>query len=425
MKNYLLHILATIIAVISRIIEPHPRITDPEERYLSQMLNSLLIIYIPIAVGVIIFRFVLTPNNMTTTVVIASLGMVVVGIIYAIGRSGHYRASVRTTVILGYAVIYVNAVNSDPPHFEISYLIFIPLLSIVLFSLREAILIYVINITLLLVFIATTPSMGLYGKIDAVAFILLALGFILFANYQRTRLDTYRHDFTVQKKQSELVKELISNVSHDFRTPLSTIHTSTYLLQRLEEPEKRLKALNRIEHQALRIEWMVKNLLTLSKLDTYTSSDFYQVDIVSLLNTVTSRLNDMAEAKHITLESDIRTSDSYIHGDAELLDLMLDHLIQNAINYTQDNGSVTLQLQQVDDTHVKISVIDTGIGIVADDLDQIFDRFYRVDKSRSTDTGGNGLGLSIVKQIVDLHGGTIDVESDIGKGSIFSIQLPM
>jgi len=360
MKSLVDKTIVFVLSILERIIRPHPNITDPEERYLSRMLNSLLVIYVPLAIFVILLRYIVGAENFLTSAVVAGIGLIVVAIIYFIGRTGHFRASVYTTVILGYAVIYLNGLTSQPPHFAISYLIFIPLIGIVLFSFREAIINYGITLLLLFVFIATTPTMGDYGRIAIPMFVILSVGFILFATYQRDRLEKNRRELTVKKEQADLIKDLINNVSHDFRTPLATIRTSTYLLERATTPEKRQRAIDRIDRQTTQLEQMVKNLLTISRLDYGERPELLEVDLKLSLEAVIARLVTHAQNKQIDLQTQIDPELCHVIGNSELLDMMLFNVIENAINYTLPNGKIIVKLCQITPTQTQISIIDTA-----------------------------------------------------------------
>lgn len=409
---------------VQKLIEPHPNINDPEDRYRSRLLNTLMVLYIPMAALVIIFRIFVLPGDITSTIVIVLCGIPVVGIIYGVGRMGRYRMSIYAAVILGYGIIYFNAVNSSPPHFEIAYLIVLPLLGIVLFSLQEAFINNIIAILLLLLFIVTTNDMEQGVAVDLFVFIMLTEGFIFFANYQRNRLDENRRALAVEREQSKLTKQLIDNVSHDFKTPLSIIQTSIYLIRKVDTPEKREQGLNRIEQQAFRLESMIQDLLTMSSLDQTHLPDFSTIDLEQLITTAQLQLSSLADAKQITLEQCIHTDKPVVYGYLDELTRMTLNLIENAITYTPEGGQIRITLSAVDSDNICLEIADTGIGIEDKDLAHIFDRFYRADKARSTRTGGSGLGLAIVRRIVERHRGAITVKSKVNVGTTVSVVLP-
>jgi len=414
-----------LIRFINKAIEPHASITDPEDRYRSRMLNSLVVIFLPIAICVILFRWIVLPHDVFTTIVISFLGILVVFSIYVVGRSGHYRASVYTTVLLGYGIIYLNAVNSTTPHFEIAYLTFLPMLGIVLFTMREALLNYLIAISLMIIFLSTIGDIEHGIAIDLLVYMLLTQGIIFFANYQRTRLDTNRHDLILERKRSEVIKTLIDNVSHDFKTPVSVIYTSIYLIRHAKTPERQEKGLIQIENQAGRIESMIQDLLNVSRLDQDIKLLAQDIDFWELITDTVQGLLSIAKSKHITVEQLVETDKRHVSGVWGELERMVYSIVINAINFTPEHGTVTIRLSSKDEGYLSLQVIDTGIGIDDDDLPYIFDHFYRADKARSTQTGGSGLGLPIAKQVIERHQGCITVDSKLGHGTTFCISLPI
>lgn len=155
--------------------------------------------------------------------------------------------------------------------------------------------------------------------------------------------------------------------------------------------------------------------------------DCSPVHLIEFFDSVLETLSKVAEKKKITLSSDV-PAELFIEGDEDKLRQIFMNLLSNAINYTQDGGNVRVtvaNVQKADGTEsVRFTVSDTGMGIPRKDLPRIFERFYRVDKARSRSSGGTGLGLSIVKHLVELHRGSITVESDLGIGSSFILELP-
>jgi two-component system phosphate regulon sensor histidine kinase PhoR len=141
------------------------------------------------------------------------------------------------------------------------------------------------------------------------------------------------------------------------------------------------------------------------------------------LNSIVNDFRDVAERNDVKVSLDVRLSGEVdVYGDKERLSVALANLVENAIKYNKPNGGVVVSCEQVNG-HVRIRVADTGLGIETEHLSRIFERFYRVDKNRSRDVGGTGLGLAIVKHIIEAHGSTVSVESEVGKGSVFSFSL--
>ena len=218
----------------------------------------------------------------------------------------------------------------------------------------------------------------------------------------------------------------VSNASHELKTPLSTmkILIETILYQDPLDPGMTKEFLNDVNKEIDRLNRIVSDLLTLVNIDNGGMKlNLADVDIHELLLEQVKRLAPLARENGIELECSAKEA-LEISGDAVKLQQVVYNVIDNAIKYTPRGGEVHTSLARTGKRAV-IRVSDTGIGIPADDLPHIFDRFYRVDKARSRATGGTGLGLSIVKQIVQLHGGTITATSEEGKGTTFVIEFPL
>ncbi len=227
----------------------------------------------------------------------------------------------------------------------------------------------------------------------------------------------------VEHERVELMEQMVSNISHDLKTPLSVIKTSLYLLERLDDPIRQKDKIQNIKEQAERLEKLIQDVLTVSKLDQMLKWVRDPVDMVTLLQSVATNLCPRAEAKHQKFNLNIAPDLPIILGNQEDLWRMIANLVENAINYTPSGGEITLEAYfQVQG--IVMLVRDTGMGISEEQLPRIFERFYRADSARSIKNGGTGLGLSIVKLIAEQHGGEITVESQLGTGSCFQIWLP-
>jgi signal transduction histidine kinase len=222
----------------------------------------------------------------------------------------------------------------------------------------------------------------------------------------------------INEKQSRF----FADITHEIRNPLHTILASMDLLQvgTLDE-EKQKRYIQNARSQAERIGSLFKDLLTLQRYDS--DENFIQAQWFDLQR-ITSRLEELylddAFAKGIRLN--IQKSNCRVLADYPKIEQVLDNLISNALKYTNE-GEVTLSYV-ITDKRVTISVTDTGIGIADEHISNLFDRFYRTDKARSRDSGGTGLGLSVVKSILDAHGSDINVESTLGLGTRFWFALP-
>jgi heavy metal sensor kinase len=221
------------------------------------------------------------------------------------------------------------------------------------------------------------------------------------------------------------IRQFSADASHELRTPLTIVRGEIEIaLRSPKTPEGYRRVLESTLEEILRLTSIIDNLLTLAKADRgLYRAEFSEVDMKTLLDELFEDSCILASEKHIavTLEAG---SPVMIVGDRLRLRQLFLNLIDNAIKYTPEGGKVTLALER-ENGLVVFRVTDTGIGIPDADLPRIFDRFYRVDKARSREMGGTGLGLSIAKWIAELHRGTITVESEVLKGSVFTVRLPL
>ncbi len=220
-------------------------------------------------------------------------------------------------------------------------------------------------------------------------------------------------------------RQFSSDASHELRTPLTIIRGEIELALRSEKtPDEYRAILSSTLEEILRLKSIIDNLLTLGKADhgVY-DMKLEEVHLDSLIKDLYDDSEMLAETKHIKVELK-KTEPVTIVGDKGRLRQLFLNIVDNAIKYTPDGGHVAISVERQNGTAL-VEVKDSGIGIPKQDLDKIFDRFYRVDKARSREMGGTGLGLSIAKWIAELHRGTISVESEMNKGSKFTVRLPI
>src|SRR6266508_1118926 len=189
-----------------------------------------------------------------------------------------------------------------------------------------------------------------------------------------------------------------------------------------DDPDVALGFVTRISREAERLDALVRDLLDLSRLERGTL-DAEPVDMVGLVKEVAETYSERANERRIRLRTELRR-ESMVRGDRAQLGLLLSNLVDNALRYTGARGTVRIRLDSIDDK-VILQVADTGKGIPASELPRIFERFYRVDKARARRTGGTGLGLAIVRHVAESHGGTVAVESKVGRGTTFSVTIPV
>ena len=235
------------------------------------------------------------------------------------------------------------------------------------------------------------------------------------------------HDITELKRLEGLRQQFVANVSHELKTPLSSIkaYAETLLNGALEDKENARHFLSRIDDQTDRLHDLIQDMLSLARIEAGTAT--LEVANVALVRIVQESVADgdtRAGAGEITLSNTIDDESIRVRCDEEALQQILGNLIDNAIKYTPAGGTVTLSCK-IDAGDAVIDVTDTGIGISAEHHDRLFERFYRVDKARSRELGGTGLGLAIVKHLCQAVGGSVSVESEPGKGSIFRVRIPL
>ena len=219
--------------------------------------------------------------------------------------------------------------------------------------------------------------------------------------------------------------QFVSNASHELKTPLSTmkILIETLMYQDPMDPDMTREFLTDINKEIDRLNSVIGDLLTLVSIDGGEKPlDARPISVAELLSENMRRLQPLARERGIEMTLSVREQ-AVVNGDANCLTQVFYNLMDNAIKYTGRGGSVRVELSKKDRRAI-VKVIDTGIGIPKEDQLHVFDRFYRVDKARSRETGGTDLGLSIVKQIVLLHGGHVGVVSEENKGSTFTVDLP-
>lgn len=221
-------------------------------------------------------------------------------------------------------------------------------------------------------------------------------------------------------------KEFLGNVSHELKTPLFTAQGYILTLLDADISDKKLhkKYLKKAAQSIERLDFIVKDLDMISKLETGMDLKYETFNIIKLINDVFDMLEIKAGKKNITLSFDkIYEYPLFVNADMKRIEQVLINLISNSINYGKIDGTTTVSVRNYLRDQFIIKIKDDGIGIAKKDLPRLFERFYRVDKSRSRKQGGSGLGLSIVKHIVEAHKQQIFVESIEDKGSTFSFTL--
>ena len=235
------------------------------------------------------------------------------------------------------------------------------------------------------------------------------------------------HDVTQQRRGEQMRREFVANVSHELRTPITNVRGYAETLSELGDsiaPADRERFLKVILNESDRMTKIVQDLLTLSKFDAgETELQMEDFDLCLSARNICDAMMLNVQKRGMTMTLETPEQPVVCHGDRARIEQVIVNIVTNAIRYTLDGGDIRVRVGQGGET-AWISVKDTGIGIPKADIPHIFDRFYRVDKARSRSLGGSGLGLSIAREIVDLHGGSIEIESEPGKGTEVTVILP-
>lgn len=242
----------------------------------------------------------------------------------------------------------------------------------------------------------------------------------------RLKADKERIDLTVQKERNALLNQLIADFSHHVRTPLANVKNSNYLMMRFKTEPERIMQQNRIiDVEIARMTTLLDNLITLTRLELEeTETTVVGVPVNALLYGLLPQpigLSPLDDAH--TWEYTPDMMNPHVFGSHTRLSEAFKHLVENAKQYTPKNKTIRVMVRAMNNI-VMVQVQDEGIGIAQDDLDHIFENFYRTDDARLVNHTNGGLGLTIAKRIIEIHRGIINVESELHKGSIFEVFLP-
>ena len=227
------------------------------------------------------------------------------------------------------------------------------------------------------------------------------------------------------KKLADFRREFIANISHELKTPIFSAQgfVHTLLDGAIKDKNVRLKFLRKAAKALDALDLLVQDLLTLSQIEIGDiKMHFEYFDIVKLTNEIIDQLEERAEKKEVRISVEAKQKKILVYADYQRIHQVLNNLLINAIKYNKEGGAVKVTFKQAEDS-VVIRVADTGEGISQEHHKRIFERFYRVEKSRSRRKGGTGLGLAIVKHILEGHNTSVHVSSKVGDGTIFSFKL--
>lgn len=235
------------------------------------------------------------------------------------------------------------------------------------------------------------------------------------------------HDVTRLKKLEKVKEDFVANVTHEIRTPLTAIigYLETIKNGAIVNIDETKKFVDIILNQAERLNRLVEDLLTLSHIELKELKfNFENVSINAAITNVISLVETKAKEKKITIHNNVRENFPMIRADKDKLTQIFVNILDNAVKFTPESGRITIAAKEAD-AYTAVSISDTGIGVPRDEIQRLGERFYRVDRSRSRDLGGTGLGLSIVKHLMIAHGGRMEIESELGRGTTVFLLFPL
>jgi len=231
-------------------------------------------------------------------------------------------------------------------------------------------------------------------------------------------------DVTEELETQRMRREFVAHASHELKSPVASMQTLAEALRHAvrEDLPAAQRFADRIEFESARLGRLIGDLLDLSRIEDPKTAPNETVDLSEGARRALEGAENEAVSKSITLHTEI-SDGVFVKGDESQLAVLVRNLVENAVRYTSEGGRISVDVYHDEESAV-VRVSDNGIGIPLEDQARVFERFYRVDRARSRDRGGTGLGLAIVKHIAEAHGGTVQLESELGRGSIFTARIP-
>ena len=240
-------------------------------------------------------------------------------------------------------------------------------------------------------------------------------------SYSATQWLVVVRDVTKLMRLEHVRRDFVANVSHELRTPLTVVHGYLDMIEPEDHPDLAVMV-EEMRRQSQRMTQLVEDLLTLSRLEAQDSLPDENVAMAPMLATLRREAEALSQRRHTIVIQDEANLD--LSGSNKELHSAFSNLVANAIRYTPAEGEVRVRFARDPDGGASLSVRDTGYGIPAAHLPRLTERFYRVSTSRSRESGGTGLGLAIAKHVLGLHGARLEIESEVGRGSLFACRFP-
>jgi two-component system phosphate regulon sensor histidine kinase PhoR len=231
-------------------------------------------------------------------------------------------------------------------------------------------------------------------------------------------------NITDESLAQQIRSEFVAHASHELKSPVAGLQTLASAISHAvhDDPEIAERFSGKLVAEADRLGRLISDLLDLSRLEDPARVPDEPVDISDVTRAEVERVEPEAAEKAMTVDTDI-APEVWVRGDAQQLGVLVRNLLENAVRYTPEGGTLAIEVLE-DRADAVIRVTDDGVGIPLEAQARLFERFYRVDRARSRDRGGTGLGLAIVKHVTELHQGTVEVESELGRGSTFTVRIP-
>jgi PAS domain S-box-containing protein len=241
---------------------------------------------------------------------------------------------------------------------------------------------------------------------------------------ERHSLEQRNFELSLERERAHLMRGLLRDISHDLRTPLSVLHTGLYLLRQYRDREAIERRIDLLEENVQILSTMINQVFVMSDLDSTDELHLQNAEVERVLQEVEPALAMLARSKGVTLHYQLEGSGVLLSLNSLQFSLAVTNIVKNAIQHTPEGGVVSVRTW-LEEKQFVVEIEDTGSGIAPADIPFIFDRFYRSDKARPIASGSTGLGLAIARKIVVMHNGTIEVASEVGRGSTFTIRLPL